>query len=125
VLSTNRKEPLRVVVDSIPCPISEERRRKPNEEEDLKVYMRRRPMVEERWRKPNEEENLKVYTRRQSRHEQQAPQGEQLAPRGVEIVELPGGEICTTPTLTNTRDSMDLPIALEERNSSRESTNKV
>jgi hypothetical protein len=66
------------MVDLIPCPISEERWRKPNEEEDLKVYTRRRPMVEERWRKPNEEENLNVYTRRQSRHEQQAPQGSNL-----------------------------------------------
>jgi hypothetical protein len=39
------------MVDLIPCPISEERWRKPNEEEDLKVYTRRRAMVEERGRK--------------------------------------------------------------------------
>jgi hypothetical protein len=38
MLSTNRNETLKVVVDSIPCPISEERWRKPNDEEDLKVY---------------------------------------------------------------------------------------
>jgi hypothetical protein len=114
VLNTNKKEPLRVMVDLIPCSISEERWRKPNEEEDLKVYTRRRPMVEERWRKPNEEENLKVYTRMQSRHEQQAPRGEQLAPRGVEIVELTHGETCTTQTPSNTRDSMDFPIALRK-----------
>jgi hypothetical protein len=101
--------------------MSEERWRKPNEEEDLKVYTRRRPMVEEKWRKPNEEENLKVYTRRRLQHEQQAPttcdtqvQGEQHAPRGVEIVDLSDGETYTTPTPSNTRDSMDLPIALRK-----------
>jgi predicted glutamine amidotransferase len=76
VLGTNKDEPLRVVVDSFPCPMSEERWRKPNEEENLKVYTRRQPMGEERWRKPNEEENLKVYTLRSSQHEHQ----QQLAP---------------------------------------------
>jgi hypothetical protein len=48
VLSTKVNEPLRVVVDSIPCSVSEERWRKPNEEEDFKVYTRRRPMDDER-----------------------------------------------------------------------------
>ena len=74
VLRTNEGEPLRFVVDSVPYPMGEERWRKPNEEENLRVYTRRQPMVEERWRKPNEEENLKVYTRRKSQHEQQQQQ---------------------------------------------------
>jgi hypothetical protein len=39
VVDSVKDEPWRVVVDSVPY-----------------------PMVEERWRKPNEEENLKVYT---------------------------------------------------------------
>ena len=38
--------------------------------------------------------------------------GEQHASRGVEIVELSDGETYTTPTPSNTRDSMKLPIAL-------------
>jgi len=96
VLRRNEDEPLSVVVDSVPY-----------------------PMVEERWRKPNEEENLKVYTRKKSQHEhqqQQAPtegdtqvQGEQQAPTCVEIVELPDD---TGPSTT--RDSMDLAIALRK-----------
>jgi hypothetical protein len=65
--------------------------------------MGRWPIVEERWRESNEEENFKVYIRRQSRHEQQ------------EIVELSNGETYTTTTPSNTRDSMDLHIALRTR----------
>ncbi|XP_071683308.1 uncharacterized protein [Lolium perenne] len=96
VLRTNEDEPLRVMVDSVPY-----------------------PMGEEKWRKPNEEENLKVYTRRKSQHEQQqqqAPttsdtqvQGEQHAPTGVETDELSDD---AGPSIT--RDSMDLPIALRK-----------
>jgi hypothetical protein len=70
-LRTKEDEPPRAVVGSIPCPLREERWRKPNEEENLKVYTRRQPVSQERWRKPNEEENLKMYTRRQFQHEQQ------------------------------------------------------
>jgi hypothetical protein len=69
-LRTKEDEPSRVVVGSIPCPVSEERWRKPNEEYNMKVYTRRQPTSEDRWRKPNGEENLRVYTRkrRQSQH---------------------------------------------------------
>jgi hypothetical protein len=42
--------------------MSEERSRKPDEEES-EVHSRRKPTSEERWRKPNEEENPKVHTR--------------------------------------------------------------
>ena len=35
---TNVNEPLRFVADSVPCPMSEKRWRKPNEEENLKVF---------------------------------------------------------------------------------------
>jgi hypothetical protein len=48
VLRTNKDEPLRVMVDSVPC-----------------------TMIKERWRKPNEEENLKVHTWRKPEYEQQ------------------------------------------------------
>jgi hypothetical protein len=71
LLRTKEDEPPRAMVGSILCPLREERWRKPNEEENLKVYTRRQPVSQERWRKPNEEENLKVYTRRQFQHEQQ------------------------------------------------------
>lgn len=66
-LRTKEGEPSRVVLGSIPCPMSEERWRKPNEE----VYTRRQPMCEERWRKPNKDGNLRVYTRRGAQHEHQ------------------------------------------------------
>jgi hypothetical protein len=71
-LKIKEDEPFRVVAGSIPCPMSEERWRKPNEEQNLKVYTRRQPTTESTWRKPNEEENLRVYTRRQSQHQQHA-----------------------------------------------------
>ena len=48
MLRTKQDEPSRVIVGSIPSPMSEER-----------------------WTKPNEEENLRVYTRRQFQGEQQ------------------------------------------------------
>jgi hypothetical protein len=54
-LRTKEDEPPRAVVGSIPCPLREERWRKPNEEENLKVYTRRQLVSQERWRKPNEE----------------------------------------------------------------------
>jgi hypothetical protein len=65
---TKENEPSRVVVGSVPCPTSEERLRKPNEEQNLKAYTRRQPTTEGRWRKPNKEEKMRVYTRRQSQH---------------------------------------------------------
>jgi hypothetical protein len=68
-LKIKEDESFRVVAGSIPCPMSEERWRKPN---DLKVYTRRQPTTEGTWRKPNKEENLRVYTRRQSQHQQHA-----------------------------------------------------
>ena len=40
-MSTNENEHLRLVVDSVSCPMSGERWRKTNEEENLKVYTRR------------------------------------------------------------------------------------
>jgi hypothetical protein len=54
-LRTKEDEPPRAVVGSIPCPLREERWRKPNEEENLKVYTRKQLVSQERWRKPNEE----------------------------------------------------------------------
>ena len=90
MLRTNKDEPLRGVVDSVPCPMSEEGWRKPNEEENLKVYTRRQPMAKERWRKPNEEENLKVYTRRTSQHEQR----QQQAPIAGDT-QVQGGGTCS------------------------------
>jgi hypothetical protein len=71
-LRTMEDEPSRAVAGSIPCPMSEERWRKPNEKQNLKVYTRGQPMTEGRWRKLNVEENLKVYIRRQSQHQQNA-----------------------------------------------------
>jgi hypothetical protein len=78
-LRTKEVEEPRVVVGSNPCPMREERWRKPNEKQNLTVYTRRQlqheqPMGEERWRKPNEEENVRVYTRRELQHEQLEPQ---------------------------------------------------
>ena len=68
-----------------------------------------------------------MYKRRQLQHEQQQQQqqhaqasgdtqvqGEQHDPQNVEIVELSDGDIYTTPTPSNTRDLMDLPIALRK-----------
>ena len=64
-----------------------------------------------------------MYTRRHEQQQQQDPvegdgdthvQGEQHAPRGVEIVELSDEETYTTPTPSNTRDSIDLPVALRK-----------
>lgn len=61
-----KEEPSRAVIGTVPCPMSEERFRKSNEEETLRVYTRRKPTSEERWRleKANEESNLMAYTRR-------------------------------------------------------------
>jgi hypothetical protein len=47
-MRTMEDEPSRAVAGSIPCPMSEERWRKPNEEQNLKVYTRSQPMTEGR-----------------------------------------------------------------------------
>jgi hypothetical protein len=73
--------------------MSEERWRKTNEEQNLKVYTRRQPTTKGTWRKPNEKENLRVYTRRQSQHQQHARtngevelQGEQHQQQQIQVV---------------------------------------
>jgi hypothetical protein len=94
-LRIKKDEPSRVVTGSIPYPMSEER-----------------------WRKPNEEENLRVYTRRQSQHQQHAQtngevelQGEQhQQPQIPEVVEVDAYE--SEPCVLD--DSLNLPIALRK-----------
>jgi hypothetical protein len=81
-LKIKEDEPSRIVAGSISCPMSEERWRKPNEKQNLKVYMRRQPTTEGAWRKPNKEENSRVYTRRQSQHQQHARTNGELNCRG-------------------------------------------
>jgi hypothetical protein len=94
-LRIKKDEPSRVVTGSIPYPMSEER-----------------------WRKPNEEENLRVYTRRQSQHQQHAQtngevelQGEQHQQQQIPVVvEVDAYE--SEPCVLD--DSLNLPIALRK-----------
>jgi hypothetical protein len=115
-LRTREDEPSRFVVDSIPCPMSEERWIKPNEEQNLRVYTRRQPMDKERWRKPNEEENLRVYTRRQPHQQQGQTNGEIQLQGGQHQQQIPGVDEVdsseSVPCVTD--DSLDLPIALRK-----------
>jgi hypothetical protein len=117
-LKIKKDEPSRVVASSIPCPMSEERWRKTNEEQNLKVYTRRQPTTEGTWRKPNEEENLRVYTRRQSQHQPHARtngevklQGEQHQQQQIPVVvEVDSYE--SEPCVLD--DSLNFPIALKK-----------
>lgn len=75
-----------------------------NAEENLRVYTRRELQRElkneERWKKPSEEANLMVYMRRQQTratgeaHVQWDPQDLTT----IEVVDLPDGETSATPT---------------------------
>ncbi|KAK1678811.1 hypothetical protein QYE76_039659 [Lolium multiflorum] len=114
VLRTNEDEPLRVMVDSVPYPMGEERWRKPNEEENLKVYTRRKSQHEQQQQQAPTTSDTQVQG--EQHVQQQAPttsdthvQGGQHAPTGVETDELSDD---AGPSIT--RDSMDLPIALRK-----------
>jgi hypothetical protein len=73
LLRTREDEPSRFMVDLVPPPASEEGWRKPNDEQNLKVYTRRQP---KKWamEKTKGGRKFKVYMRRQSQNHQREVQ---------------------------------------------------